>query len=412
MQQYTLFPSSYVLTVSQLTGYLRQVLEKDEVLQDLWIQGEISNLSQPASGHLYFTLKDAQAAIRCVMWRSSAARLPFKPRSGLAVEAHGGMGIYEVSGQVQFYVDAMKPAGEGALYQQYLQLKAKLEQEGLFDTASKRAIPEQPRVIGIVTSSTGAALQDMLDTIQRRYPIVQVVLSPTMVQGAEAPAKIVTALEKLNQQIQPDVILIGRGGGSIEDLWAFNDESVVRAVAASAAPVISGVGHETDFTLTDFAADLRAPTPTAAAELATPDKAELLNTIFESAHHLSTRLQTLLADRRWELSQSKNRLHLFSPKFRVDNYRQRLDETHMRLNHAIQTQIEKRHHALENKLQALRSLNPQAVLERGYAIITHIETGNIIRKASQTTPDDVVNIKVSRGSMKAQIKQINPGGKS
>jgi exodeoxyribonuclease VII large subunit len=256
-------------TVSRLTQHLRQVIESDPQLQDVWVRGELSNVSRPASGHLYFTLKDAGASLRGVMWKLDAARLKFPLRDGMEVEAHGRIGIYEVSGQVQLYADVLRPVGEGALYAEFLRLKSLLEAEGLFDLSRKRGLPELPRRIGIVTSSTGAALRDMLNTLRRRLPFVDVILAPSPVQGADAPPALVAALQKLNR-FQPDVILIARGGGSIEDLWAFNDERVVRAVAASQAPVISGVGHETDFTLTDFAADLRAPTPTAAAELATP----------------------------------------------------------------------------------------------------------------------------------------------
>ena len=261
MEQYSLFQPQNILSVSQLTGYLRQLIEDDDLMQDLWVEGEISNFSRPSSGHLYFTLKDSQSAIRCVMWRNSAARLTFEPREGLAVEAHGGMGVYETSGQVQLYVDTIRPAGEGLLFQEFLRLKAKLEAEGLFDPSTKQPIPTLPKVIGIVTSPTGAALQDMLNTLRRRFPVVEVVIAPASMQGVAAPGEIVAALELLNRQVKPDVILVGRGGGSIEDLWAFNDQAVARAVAASEAPVISGVGHETDFTLTDFAADLAHPRP-------------------------------------------------------------------------------------------------------------------------------------------------------
>ena len=269
MEQPALFEVSPRWTVTDLTRHLRQLLETDLDLQDVWVQGEISNLSRPASGHVYFTLKDSGAALRCVMWKSDAARLRFPPQDGSAVEAHGRIGIYEVSGQYQLYADNLRPLGEGVLYQEFLRLKALLETEGLFDLSRKRPIPELPHRIGIVTSPTGAALRDMLQTLQRRMPLAEVILAPTPVQGDEAPPALVSAIQMLNRMAAPDVILVGRGGGSMEDLWAFNDERVVRAVTRSQAPVISGVGHETDFTLVDFAADLRAPTPTAAAELAT-----------------------------------------------------------------------------------------------------------------------------------------------
>ena len=250
-------------SVTDLTRYLRELLESDELLQDVWVQGEVSNLSRPASGHLYLTLKDDSASLRCVMWRNAVLRQGFVPRDGDAIQVHGAISIYEAGGQYQLYADIFRPAGEGALFQEFLRLKALLETEGLFDPQRKRPIPSRPRCIGIVTSPTGAALQDMLNTLKRRYPLVEVVLAPTPVQGDAAPLGIITALHDVVRVANPDVIILARGGGSIEDLWAFNDERVARAIAASPVPVITGVGHETDFTIADFVSDLRAPTPTA-----------------------------------------------------------------------------------------------------------------------------------------------------
>ena len=409
MEQYTFFQPANVWSISQLTSYLRELLESDEVLQDVWVRGEISNFSQPSSGHLYFTLKDSDASVRCVMWRNAASRLKFDPREGMAVEAHGSMGVYEVSGQVQLYIDTLQPAGEGALYQEFLRLKSELEAEGLFDPERKRPIPQMPRIIGIVTSPTGAALQDMLNTLRRRYPIAEVVIAPTAVQGIDAPTGIVAALERMNAEIHPDVILIGRGGGSIEDLWAFNDERVVRAVTASKAPVISGVGHETDFTLTDFAADLRAPTPTAAAEVAAPDRTELLSTVIELANQQTMRMRERIADLRWEHSQLFNALEKLSPAHAVNTYRQRLDEFIIRLDRAVQTILERKHLQLQTFQQSLRSLNPKAVLQRGYAIVTRLEDGTLVKSAAQVRQDDPVHIQVSQGEMDARITRINPG---
>jgi exodeoxyribonuclease VII large subunit len=406
MDQYNLLQPQNAFTVSQLASYLRQVIEGDEILQDLWVAGEISNFARPSSGHLYFTLKDSQSAIRCVMWRSTTIRLGFDPRDGLAVEAHGNMGVYEASGQVQLYVDTMRPGGEGQLFQEFSRLKAKLEAEGLFDTATKRPIPPLPRVIGIVTSHTGAALQDMLNTLRRRFPAVEVVLAPTPVQGADAPPAIVAALERLNRQVHPDVILIGRGGGSIEDLWAFNDERVVRAVKASAAPVISGVGHETDFTLTDFAADLRAPTPTAAAEVATPDRTELLGVVAELANRHTTNLNALLADLRWEHGQVRHTLDRLSPRHAINSYRQHLDEIVFRLDRSMQVRLEKKAMQLASMQQSLRGLSPQAVLNRGYAIVTRVQDGALVKHASQVQTDDDIHIRVSQGELKARINKV------
>ena len=403
MDTYSLFQPQNIITVSQLTGYLRQVLESDELLQDLWVEGEISNFTRASSGHLYFTLKDSQSAVRCVMWRNWSARLNFEPREGIAVEAHGGMGVYEVNGQVQLYVDTMRPAGEGKLFQEFLRLKAKLEAEGLFDPTRKRPIPARPKLIGIVTSPTGAAVQDMLNTLRRRFPVVEVVIAPTAVQGTDAPPGIVAALEHLNREVHPDVILIGRGGGSIEDLWAFNDEAVARTVAASATPIISGVGHETDYTLTDFAADIRAATPTAAAEVATPDKMELLGIVAELANRHTTHLKTFISDLRWEHSQAQNALQQLSPKYAVDSYRQRLDEVQLRLERSIRVRLSTLTMQLTSQQQSLRGLNPLAVLNRGYAIVSRVNDGSLVKAADQVKPDDTIHIQVSRGRIHAQV---------
>lgn len=411
MEQYSLFQPQNILSVSQLTGYLRQLIEDDDLMQDLWVEGEISNFSRPSSGHLYFTLKDSQSAIRCVMWRNSAARLTFEPREGLAVEAHGGMGVYETSGQVQLYVDTIRPAGEGLLFQEFLRLKAKLEAEGLFDPSTKQPIPTLPKVIGIVTSPTGAALQDMLNTLRRRFPVVEVVIAPASMQGVAAPGEIVAALELLNRQVKPDVILVGRGGGSIEDLWAFNDQAVARAVAASEAPVISGVGHETDFTLTDFAADLRAPTPTAAAEVATPDRVDLLGAITELSNRHTAYLNSRLSSLRWSLGQAHNTLARISPRYAINTYRQRLDEISLRLERAARVDLERKTLHLAHLEQSLRSLNPRAVLNRGYAIVTRTSDGALVKRFDQVKPQDDIRIQVSQGTMDARILKTHQENK-
>src|SRR5512134_3147853 len=315
--QPTLF-STQQWTVSKLTFYIRKLLEENEVLQDVWVQGEISNLSRPASGHVYFTLKDASAALKCVMWKTSASRLGIALQDGMEVEVHGKVGVYEVSGQYQLYADQIRPVGEGALYQEFMRLKAMLEAEGLFAPERKRPIPMFPQTIGIVTSATGAALRDMLNTLRRRLPLVQVILAPSPVQGVEAPPALVKAIQSLNRQSPdqpfPDVILLARCGGSIEDLWAFNDERVVRAVAASNVPIICGVGHETDFTLCDFAADLRAPTPTAAAELATQITIQDLAAAVSNLQSLMiTRALDLITAKRSKLASLTSQLRYLSP---------------------------------------------------------------------------------------------------
>jgi exodeoxyribonuclease VII large subunit len=404
MEQLSFFQPA-CLTVSEVNGYLRQILESDTTLQSLWVQGEISNFSRPTSGHLYFTLKDSNAALRCVMWRSSAQRLRLPLRDGMAVEVHGSINIYEAGGQLQLYADLIRPAGEGRLYQEFLRLKAMLEAEGLFDPDRKRPLPSFPHRIGIVTSPTGAALQDMLNILRRRYPLAEVILSPTPVQGIEAPAGIVAALERLNQSTnQPDVILMARGGGSLEDLWAFNDENVVRAIAASAAPVITGVGHETDFTLADFAADLRAPTPTAAAELATPNQADLRTTVGEQAQRLYKAFQSILTDLRWRLNNQHNDLQRYSPLNRIRNDRQRLDEIAYRLRQAVQHSHQLRRLHLDAASARLESLSPTAVLNRGYAIVTRQADGKPVTSTRQVHQSDALTVRVSDGTFDARAQ--------
>jgi len=393
-----------VFTVTALNAYLRELLETDEVLQDLWVRGEISNFSQPRSGHLYFTLKDSESAMRCVMWKPSAMRLRFTPTDGMLVEAHGAMSIYPAQGQVQLYVDAMRPAGEGALYQEFLRLRAQLEAEGLFDPSHKRALPRLPKHIGVVTSATGAALHDILQTLNRRLPTLRVTVAPTSVQGVEAPAGIIAALKRLNSLPDLDLIILARGGGSIEDLWAFNDEGVARAIFASRYPVISGVGHETDFTIADFVADLRAPTPTGAAELATPITKEELRAALQGAEaELTELINRQLEDLKQALQLAQSELRRSSPRLRILNNIQRLDELQGRLERAIQQQLQRKQNNLANASDRLDSLNPQAVLKRGYAIITDQATGQIISHTRQAVPWQPVWLQVQDGSIPAQI---------
>jgi exodeoxyribonuclease VII large subunit len=336
------------------------------------------------------------------MWRSEAAHLRLALKDGLAVDVHGSVSLYEAGGQYQLYADTLRPLGEGALYQEFLRLKAALEAEGLFDAARKRSIPEFPQCIGIVTSPTGAALRDMLNTLRRRLPLVEVILAPTPVQGDEAPAGIVSALQALNRVGTPDVILLARGGGSIEDLWAFNDEKVVRAIIESAAPVITGVGHETDFTLADFAADLRAPTPTAAAELATPVAVlDMKANLAEIGGVLFSRMVTLVQQQRESAAWLDNRLQFYSPARRLQTERQRLDEMSRRWNaaqvHGLQFAGEKLK-GLESRLLAL---SPLAVLRRGYAVITKNE--KLVTSTSQIQIEDALHVRIQDGEFNARV---------
>lgn len=399
--QPTLFPqSTQQWTVSKLTFYIRKLLEENEVLQDVWVQGEISNLSRPASGHVYFTLKDSSAALRCVMWKTSAMRLTMPLQDGKAVEVHGKIGVYEVSGQYQLYVDQIRPMGEGALYQEFMRLKALLEDEGLFAQEHKRPIPMFPKKIGIITSATGAALRDMLNTLRRRLPLAEVILAPSPVQGIEAPPALVRALQSLVLQ-SPDVILLARGGGSIEDLWAFNDERVVRAVAMSTVPIICGVGHETDFTLCDFAADLRAPTPTAAAELATQITMIDLRAAASSLRsRLTAATLNLLAEHKSSLSALASELRYVSPARQIQSGRQHVDELTRRARSSLLHQMQLQAAHIQGMQRRLEALNPMAVLGRGYAVVTRKDDGSVISHVDQAS--DAMNVRVSDGEFEVK----------
>jgi exodeoxyribonuclease VII large subunit len=399
--QPTLFPpSAQQWTVSKLTFYIRKLLEENEVLQDVWVQGEISNLSRPASGHVYFTLKDSSAALRCVMWKTSAGRLGMPLQDGKAVEVHGKIGVYEVSGQYQLYVDQIRPLGEGALYQEFMRLKAMLEAEGLFAPERKRLIPMFPKKLGIVTSATGAALRDMLNTLRRRLPLVEVIIAPSPVQGIEAPPALVKALQSLILQ-SPDVILLARGGGSIEDLWAFNDERVVRAVAMSTVPIICGVGHETDFTLCDFAADLRAPTPTAAAELATQiTMIDLRATISNLQSRLNSATLNLIAEQKSSLSSLVSELRYVSPERQIQSGRQHVDELTRRARSSLLHHVQLHSAHIQGMQRRLQALNPMAVLARGYAVVTRNEDGSVVSRVEQA--GDEMTVRVSDGEFEVK----------
>jgi exodeoxyribonuclease VII large subunit len=404
MQQMDLFDTPQTTwTVSQLNQRLRDLIESQADLQDIWVQGELSNFSRPKSGHWYFTLKDESAELRCVMWRNLAETQSHIPQDGEALEVHGAISVYEARGQYQLYADEIRPAGEGALYQEFLRLKAKLEAEGLFAPERKRPIPAQPRRIGLVTSPTGAALRDMLDTLARRYPLAEVILSPSAVQGPAAPAELVAALQRLNEFAHPDVILLARGGGSLEDLAAFNDEALARAIVASEAPVISGVGHETDFSISDFAADLRAPTPTAAAELASPDKAELAAALTEIETDLARLIVGLLQEGRWALSTLQGRLERRSPRARILSNRQRLDDLARRAERALQSEARLLRSQLEGTQARLLALNPTSVLGRGFAVVSQAD-GAVVRQTSQVHSGDPLDVRVSDGSFGVRVE--------
>jgi exodeoxyribonuclease VII large subunit len=403
MAQLSLFQAKS-WSVTSLTRHIRQLLENDSDIQDVWVQGEVSNCSRPASGHLYFTLKDATASLRCVMWRNDAQRQKTLPRDGDAVEVHGSVGLYELSGVYQLYVDQIRPVGEGLLYQEFLRLKERLEAEGLFDPQRKRPIPRLPGCIGIVTSPTGAALQDILNTLERRYPMARVVIAPVPVQGDDAPPLIVAALQNLERVVKPDVILLARGGGSIEDLWAFNDERVARSIVTCSVPVICGVGHETDFTISDFAADLRAPTPTAAAEQAAVDQSELSGALNDASRRLERAIADRLQTPRWRLDELSRRMQMLSPRSRIRSDRQRVDEYTRRARSALAHSLLLQRTRLASLEQGLAVLNPQAVLRRGYAIVT-MPTGNVVRSVEQVQSGDHLQVRVADGQFGAQVEE-------
>jgi exodeoxyribonuclease VII large subunit len=392
-------------SVSDLNAYIRALLESNENLMDIWVAGEVSNLSKPRSGHIYFTLKDMDASVRCVIWRVHANRLASAFNDGMRVEVHGYISVYEGGGQYQLYVDGIRAVGEGLLYQEFLLLKDKLAAEGIFEENRKRSIPPQPKLIGIVTSLTAAALQDMLNTLMSRFPMVDVILSPASVQGEAAPAQIVKALERLNELIHPDVILIGRGGGSLEDLQAFNDEEVVRAVAASEAPIISGVGHETDFTLTDFAADLRAPTPTGAAVMAVPDINDINMLLIGWNLQLEQTMVNVLEQQRAKLIERKNGLDLLSPGWRIKQYMQRLDNSSLRMEYLVNRYFFQQRQRLELMEEKITSSNPRHILARGYALVEDND-GNEITTIKRVQLDQDIFVHVSDGTISADVTGV------
>jgi len=390
-------------SVTEITALIKRMLDRDELLQDLWLEGEISNWSRSRSGHCYFTIKDAGASMRAVVWRSLASRLSFEPQDGQAVLAHGRVSLYEPQGQYQFYVEYIEPRGRGALHAQFEALKARLAQEGLFAVERKRALPPFPQRIGVVTSPTGAALRDILNVIARRWPLAEVILSPTLVQGEQAPAQIVAALESLYRGADADLIVLGRGGGSIEDLWAFNDEQVARVVYRSPVPVVTGVGHETDYTIADLVADVRAPTPSAAAELAVPDQAELKMWIAGSVTATTEAALTRIRETRMAVDHVRRAFERLTPMARLVQDRQRVDGLQQRIERASLHRLTLLRERASGLAVRLAGLDPEATLRRGYAI-ARTARGAIVRSTSQVASGDRVTIRVADGSFGARVE--------
>jgi len=389
------------LSVSEVTARVKEVIACDDLLADVRVVGEVSNLSRPASGHVYFTLKDAGAQLRCVMWRSYAARLSRLPRNGDAVIARGRIDVYERDGVYQLYVEALVGQGIGDLNAEFERLKQKLQAEGLFDPARKRPLPRFPCALGIVTSPTGAALQDILNVLRRRYPLIEVYLSPTLVQGEEAPAQIVQAIQRLNDLGCCDVILVARGGGSLEELCAFNDERVVRAIAASHVPVVSGIGHEIDYTLADFAADVRAPTPSAAAEIITPDINDLRLQVDGMSVALTDMMKVRLAEAEARLRALRRALRLLNPASQVTRQQERLREARARLASAYAHRLALLRLRLDALCARLEGAGPAATLARGYAIVRNAE-GRTVRSARAVRGGDRLRVTMADGSFDVQ----------
>lgn len=400
------FPGS--LTVTQLNEYVKHIIDHDIRLSDVYVKGEISNFKNHYStGHYYFTLKDEGGMIRAIMFKSAAGKMPFVPEDGMKVVAHGRVSAFVRDGQYQLYCDSMEPDGIGALYIAFEQLKRKLEAEGLFDPARKRPLPKIPTRVGIITSATGAAIRDMINVCGRRFPYAKLVLFPSLVQGPDAPPQLIAGLRYFNETMSADVIIIGRGGGSIEDLWAFNNEELAREVAASQIPVISAVGHETDFTICDFVADRRAPTPSAAAELAVPDTAELKRKIQNIVTRESGVLQQIAARHRERLLLLSGSRVLQNPMTMIDDKKMQTAMAAERLVRAEERIRMQSRAMLQTEAGKLSALNPLAVLSRGYSAV-YKENGTLVKSIENVQPGDGITIRTEGGEVDATVTGIRP----
>lgn len=393
--------SGQILSVSALNRSVRDLLEHRIPL--IWIGGEISNLSTPRSGHWYFSLKDESAQVRCVMFRNRCAMLDWQPREGMHVEARALVTLYEARGDYQLNVEYMRQAGQGALYEAFLRLRERLGHEGLFDATLKRPLPAHPRRIGVITSLQAAALRDVLTTLARRNPSLPVVIYPAAVQGNDAPMQLIRALAAANRRREVDVLILCRGGGSLEDLYAFNDEALARAIRASTIPVISGVGHETDFSIADFVADVRAPTPTAAAELVSVSRTELLDRIGQCVRSLKHCMARQLQLRMQHVDHLSRRLP--HPAHRLAVQRELLAQYRLRLERAQALHLTRRRSAIDTYVRALTHLDPRAVLERGYSIVRN-EHGAVVRQAAQLRAGEALSIAFAAGSAEVRVDKI------
>jgi exodeoxyribonuclease VII large subunit len=391
-----------VYTVTNITTYLRELLEVDTHLADIWVSGEVSNLTRSTAGHLYFTLKDADSQLRCVFFRGATLQsdLASMVESGAQVVAHGRISLYEVRGDLQFYVDFVQPEGVGVLAMEFERLKARLQQEGLFEQSRKRPLPQFPERIGVVTSPTGAVFHDICSILARRWPLAEIVLAPSAVQGIEAVRGVVAGIAALNDEPDMDVIIVARGGGSMEELWAFNEEAVARAIYSSRAPVISAVGHETDVTIADYVADVRAPTPSTAAELVAPDRRTVAVDIDTRRTGLSTAVRLCLDEGAGCLRSAFARMEHCAPT--IDRDRQRVDDVLRMAGTLVDAAIARSRERVDSFMLQLRSLHPQATLARGYAIVE--KDGVAVRRVRDVKSGDALDVRVSDGAFPARVE--------
>lgn len=397
--------SKMILSVSQINEYIRALISRDEILSMVIVRGEISNLTLHRTGHIYFTLKDEGSVIKSVMFRSSVGRVKFALKEGMNVIVYGRISVYPASGQYQLYAEDIQPDGIGALYIAYEQIKEKLAAEGLFDQSRKKPIPKLPATVGIITSPTGAAIHDMINVISRRFPLTKILLYPALVQGDNAYKTLIEGLEFFNREKNADVIIIGRGGGSMEDLWAFNSVDLAYAVARSEIPVISAVGHESDFTICDFVADLRAPTPSAAAELAVPDSFTVKHFISDSARAMEKQLTNQIQQYRKNIMALSSSRVLTSKEALLDEYKMKLGIISDKLDSGIDAIINNkitRYQILTAKLGAISPLN---TLSRGYAIVQN-ENGKTISRIGDINENDIINISLANGAARASVIEI------
>ncbi|MEI3163879.1 MAG: exodeoxyribonuclease VII large subunit [Lachnospirales bacterium] len=395
-----------VYTVSQINNYIKRILENDVLLSDVYIEAEISNFKAHTSGHLYFTLKDSGAAINAVMFRSYAERLKFMPESGMKVVARGYISLYEKTGQYQLYVNSMEPAGIGALYLAYEQLKARLEKAGVFDQKYKKPIPQMPKTVAVITSPTGAAVRDIINVAGRRNPNVEIVIVPTLVQGKNAGPEIVNAIEKVNRWNKADTIILGRGGGSIEDLWAFNEEIVARAIFDSHIPIISAVGHETDFTIADFISDMRAPTPSAGAEIAVPEGNAINEKVVNLYEKITNNIQTRYSN---NLSKYKYCINSYGFKnfsntiFDNEIY---VSELFNKIYNNLDGSIKRNKLMLKNCLDNIENKSPLNILKRGYSL-AYNNNGELLKSSKNVSCGDKISVRLNEGSVEAVVESVN-----